>query len=62
MNVHSKNMITRVYRGGHMSRDDIENYNIGTLIAANSFLSTSRDISVAQRYIGLDSITGKTPI
>jgi tetratricopeptide (TPR) repeat protein len=58
---HAKQNITRVYRGGHMNRDEIENYSVGTLVAANAFLSTSRDVSVAERFIGLDWATRKSP-
>ena len=58
---HDKHNITQVYRGGQMSKDEIENYNVGTLVAANGFLSTSRDLLVAQRFTGLDLITGNSP-
>jgi tetratricopeptide (TPR) repeat protein len=48
--------ITRVYRGGQISKNEIENYSIGIRVAVNGFLSTSRDLSVALRFIGLESI------
>ena len=53
--------IKRVYRGAQISKDEIENYTVGTLVTCNAFLSTSRNLQVAQRFIGLDSITGKSP-
>ncbi|CAF1213537.1 unnamed protein product [Rotaria sordida] len=56
-----KRNIIQVYRGGQMSKDEIENYSVGTIVAANGFLSTSRDLQVAQLFIGLDMITGKSP-
>ena len=58
---HNNYDITKVYRGGLMSKDEIENYNVGNLVAANGYLSTSRDRSVAERFIGLDLTTGKSP-
>ena len=58
---HNNHDITKVYRGGQMNKDEIENYNVGNLVAANGYLSTSRDRSVAESFIGLDSTTGKSP-
>ncbi|CAF3974680.1 unnamed protein product, partial [Rotaria sp. Silwood1] len=42
-----KRNITQVYRGGQMNKDEIENYSVGTIVATNGFLSTSRDLLVA---------------
>ncbi|CAF1486290.1 unnamed protein product [Rotaria sp. Silwood1] len=56
-----KRNITQVYRGGQMNKDEIENYSVGTIVATNGFLSTSRDLLVAKRFIGLDIITEKSP-
>ncbi|CAF3245220.1 unnamed protein product [Rotaria sp. Silwood2] len=58
---HDKRNIKQVYRGCYMSKDEIENYKVGTIVSANGFLSTSRDLLVAQLFIGLDIITGKSP-
>ena len=57
----AKQGVTQVYRGGLMSKDEIENYSVGTLVAANGFLSTSRDLQVAQQFLGLDTTTGNSP-
>jgi tetratricopeptide (TPR) repeat protein len=56
-----ENTIKRVYRGGIMSRDEVEHYSIGTVVANSGFLSTSRNISVAKQFIGVDPTTGKSP-
>ena len=53
--------IKHVYRGGRMNKDEIENYTVGTLVACNGYLSTSRNLQVAQHFIGLDPISGKSP-
>jgi len=58
---HDNKYPLRVYHGGQMSKTEIENYQIGTLVAANGFLSTTRDLQVAHHFAGLDSITGRSP-
>jgi tetratricopeptide (TPR) repeat protein len=55
------NTIKRVYRGGRISRDEVEHHRVGTVVANSGFLSTSHDVQVAKQYIGLDPITGKSP-
>jgi tetratricopeptide (TPR) repeat protein len=58
---HHQQITTCVYRGAILSRDEVEKYRIGNLVATNEFLSSSRDLRVAQTFIGLDPITGRSP-
>ncbi|CAF0906051.1 unnamed protein product [Adineta steineri] len=51
----------RVYRGSQLGRDEVEQMRIGTLVATNGYLSTSRHLNVAQIFIGIDSDTGMSP-
>lgn len=51
----------RVYRGSNLNRDEVEQLHVGTLVATNGFLSTSRHLDVAQTFIGIDPITGISP-
>jgi hypothetical protein len=47
----------RVYRGSKLSRDEAEKLKVGSLVATNSFFSSSRDRQVAQCFIGIDPAT-----
>ncbi len=58
---HHKQITACVYRGAILSRDEVEKYHAGDLVATNEFLSSSRDLHVAQRFIGLDENTGISP-
>lgn len=48
----------RVYRGGKLSRDEVEKLRVGRLVACNGFLSSTRDLDVALNYICIDPSTG----
>ncbi|CAF0744245.1 unnamed protein product [Adineta steineri] len=50
-----------VYRGSILYHDEVEKYRAGLLVATNGFLSSSRDIQVAQIFCGLDPHTGMSP-
>ncbi|CAF0712006.1 unnamed protein product [Adineta steineri] len=50
-----------VYRGSILYYDEVEKYRAGLLVATNGFLSSSRDIQVAQIFCGLDPHTGMSP-
>jgi tetratricopeptide (TPR) repeat protein len=54
---HTDQLSTRVYRGAVLLRDEFETYGVGHLVAANSFLSTSRDLKTAQIFGGIDPAT-----
>ncbi len=62
----SKDMISqhmtsfRVYRGSKLSRSEVEQLHIGTLIATKGFLSSSRNLDVAGLFLGIDPVTGMT--
>src|SRR6202034_2065743 len=51
----------RVYRGAKLHREEVENLQVGSFVANNSFFSCSRDRNVAEMFIGIDSSTGKSP-
>jgi len=51
----------RVYRASIISRDEIEELTVDTLVATNGFFSTSKDLDVAKHFIGVDSETGMSP-
>ncbi|CAF1126891.1 unnamed protein product [Adineta steineri] len=53
--------IFRVYRGSRLSRDEVEQLQVGMLVTANGFLSSSRDLNVAQQFISIDPVTGLSP-
>ena len=50
-----------VYRGSKLGLDEVEQLHVGTLVATNGFLSTSRYLDVAQAFISIDPITGISP-
>lgn len=52
---------TRLYRGTIMNREEIEKYRVGNLVSTNGFLSSSRQLSVAQSFIAWDIQTQTTP-
>jgi tetratricopeptide (TPR) repeat protein len=43
-----------LYRGAKLSRNEVEQLHIGTLVATNGYLSTSLNLNVAQLFIGID--------
>jgi tetratricopeptide (TPR) repeat protein len=51
----------RVYRGSKISLDEVEKLQVGSLVATNGFFSSSRHLDVAQRFIGIDPVTGVSP-
>lgn len=56
----SELLITRVYRGGILSRDEVEKYQAGYRVETNAFFSCSGDPTVAHSFISLDPHTGTT--
>ncbi|UJR38789.1 hypothetical protein I4U23_031454 [Adineta vaga] len=54
-------MITKVYRGSIIARDEIEKYRVGNLVSTTGFLSCSCQLSVAQIFISWDALTNTTP-
>jgi len=47
----------QVYRGSQLGRDEVEQMRVGTLVATNGFLSTSRCLDVARGFIAIDPHT-----
>ena len=54
----SELLIPRVYRGVSVSRDEVEKYQVGYLVATNGFFSCSANLQVARLFGGLDPQTG----
>ena len=50
-----------VYRGAHLSRNEVEQFQVGTLVATNGFFSSSQYKDVAEQFLGIDAVTGKSP-
>ena len=51
----------RTYRGSKLSKEEVEQLRIGTLVATNGFFSCSLSLEVAQMFVGIDPITGMSP-
>jgi tetratricopeptide (TPR) repeat protein len=47
-----------VYRGSKLSRDEVEKLRTGKLVSCNEFLSSTQDLDVALKYIGIDPKIG----
>jgi len=50
----------RLYRGATIHRNEIENLQIGSIVANNSFFSCSRDRNVAEMFISINPLTGRS--
>ena len=50
-----------LYRGAKLRRTEIEPLEIGSLVAVNGFFSTSRNRHVAEAFINICPITGRSP-
>ena len=50
----SEQSISHVYRGVTVSREEVEKYQVGHLVATNGFLSTSIEKEVAEMFGGVD--------
>jgi tetratricopeptide (TPR) repeat protein len=55
------NVPFQLYRGARLHRDEVKNLDIGFFVATTSFFSCSRNRRVAEMFIGVDSLTGKSP-
>lgn len=51
----------RTYRGSKLSKQEVEQLCVGTLVATNGFFSCSTSLEVAQIFVGIDPITGMSP-
>jgi len=56
----SNELATRVYRGAIVSREEVEKYQVGYIVATNAFLSASCDRKVAEIFCGFD-LTNTSP-
>ncbi|CAF1373548.1 unnamed protein product [Adineta ricciae] len=50
-----------VYRGSKLRRDEVEKLEVGSLVATNSFFSSSKHLSTAQNFIGIISNVDTSP-
>jgi tetratricopeptide (TPR) repeat protein len=50
-----------VYRGATLAKEEVEQLNVGSRIAATSFFSSSSNIQVARSFIIIDELTGMLP-
>jgi tetratricopeptide (TPR) repeat protein len=57
--VHSETSF-RLYRGATIHRNEVENLQIGSIVANNSFFSCSRDRNVAEMFISIDPSSGRS--
>jgi tetratricopeptide (TPR) repeat protein len=51
----------RVYRGARLSKNEVEELRVGTLVATNGYMSSSIHLNVAQVFISIDPTTGMSP-
>ncbi|CAF1152594.1 unnamed protein product [Rotaria sordida] len=51
----------RVYRGARLSKNEVEELRVGTLVATNGYMSSSIHLNVAQLFISIDPTTGMSP-
>jgi tetratricopeptide (TPR) repeat protein len=50
-----------VYRGAPLAKEEVEKLNVGSLVAANGFFSSSSNLQVAQSFIMIDESTAMSP-
>jgi tetratricopeptide (TPR) repeat protein len=51
----------RLYRGAKLHREEVESLQIGSFVATNGFFSCSCTRSVAEMFISIDPLSGKSP-
>ena len=51
----------QLFRGAKFRRTEIEQLGVGSLVAVNGFFSTSRNRHVAEAFINICPLTGKSP-
>ena len=51
---------TCVYRGAFISRDEVEKYQVGYIVATNAFFSASCNRTVAEIFCGFDDVNSST--
>jgi tetratricopeptide (TPR) repeat protein len=51
----------RLYRGSKIHRNEVENLQNGCVVATNCFFSCSSDRNVAEAFISIDELTGRSP-